>query len=109
MTVALKMLKTNCGLRPTANINSATGTITNSSLRMRSENPLQLSASGPLKSDCIARIKVTAVKRRPRTATEVNIAVTANEPLKIKNSPTNPLSPGKPSDENIEILIEPQS
>src|SRR3984893_2825866 len=103
------MLKINCGEIPIANIRSVTGTMTNFSLRTRSEKPLQLSASGPVKSDCIARIKVTAVKSKPSTAMAVNEAATANEPLKMRNSPTNPLSPGKPSEENIATLIQPQS
>src|SRR5438128_694485 len=103
------MLKMNCGKMPMANIRSVTGTMTSFSLRMRSEKPLQRSTSGPTKSDCIARMKVTAVKRRPSTAIPVNEAATAKEPLKIRNSPMNPLSPGKPSDENIATLIQPQS
>src|SRR5438045_8980903 len=82
-------------------MSSVTGTMTNFSPRTRSEKPPQLSASGPLKSACIARMKVTAVKRRPSTAMAVKKAAVANEPLKMRNSPTNPLSPGKPSDENI--------
>src|SRR5262249_59477737 len=43
------------------------------------------------------------------TAIAVNAAAIANEPLKIKNSPINPFSPGKPSDENMATLIHPQS
>ena len=66
------MLKTNCGAMPMANMSSVTGTMTNFSLRMRSGKALQLSASGPLKSDCIARMKTIAVKSRPSTATAVN-------------------------------------
>ena len=69
----------------------------------------QLSASGPLKSDCIMRMKTMAVKRRPRTATAVKEAASANEPLKMRNSPMNPLRPGRPNEENMATLIQPQS
>ena len=65
MTVVLKMLKTNCGAMPMANMSSVTGTMTNFSPRVRSGNALQLSASGPLKSDCIARRNVIAVNEKP--------------------------------------------
>src|SRR5947199_68722 len=88
----------NCGAMPIANMSSITGTTTSFSLRKRSGNALQPSASGPLKRACIARIKTMAVTRRPTTAIAVNAADIANEPLKIKNSPTNPFKPGKPSE-----------
>ena len=39
----------------------------------------------------------------------VNEAAIANELLKIRNSPMNPFRPGKPSDENMATLIQPQS
>src|SRR2546425_10461958 len=108
MTVVLKMLKTNWGAMPMANMNSVMGTMTNFSPSLRSTKALQLSASGPLKSDCIARMNAMAVTNKPITATAVNDAAIANEPLKIKNSPMNPFSPGNPSDENIATLIQPQ-
>src|SRR6266403_416304 len=69
------MLNTNCGQIPIANMSSVTGKMTNFSPRTRSEKPLQLWASGPLKSACIARMKVTAVKRRPSTEMAVSEAV----------------------------------
>src|SRR6266487_1567461 len=74
----------------------------------RSGKALQLSASGPLKSACIARTKTIAVTSRPITAMAVKDAVMANEPLKIRNSPMKPFSPGKPNDENMATLIQPQ-
>src|SRR4026209_2309595 len=61
-TALLKMLKKNWGAIPTANMRSITGTIVHFSLGLRSGKPATASASGPLKSDCIARIKTTAVK-----------------------------------------------
>ena len=64
-TVVLKMLKTNWGAMPRANMRSVTGTMTNFSLRPRSGKALQLSAIGPLKSACIARRKTIAVKSKP--------------------------------------------
>ena len=58
------MLKTNCGAMPMANMSSVTGTTTHFSLRWRSGKALQLSASGPLKSACIARRKTIAVNKQ---------------------------------------------
>ena len=78
-----------------ANMSSVTGMMAICSLGKRSEKALQLSASGPLKSACIARMKTIAVTSRPITATAVKDAVIANEPLKIRNSPMKPLRPGK--------------
>src|SRR5260370_30861677 len=99
--VALKMLKTNCGEMPTANIRSVTGTMTNFSLRMRSEKPLQLSARGPLKSDCIARMKVTAVKRRPSKARAGEKVTGAKEALQIKNYTIDPFNSCHPDNEKL--------
>src|SRR6266542_4463312 len=102
------MLNMNCGARPMANMSSVTGMIAIFSIGKRSGKALQLSASGPLQSACIARTKTIAVTSRPITAMAVKDAVMANEPLKIRNSPTKPFSPGKPNDENMATLIQPQ-
>ena len=44
---------------------------------------------------------------RPIVASDVISVTMGNAPLNTRNSPTNPLSPGKPSDENIEIPSMP--
>src|SRR5438874_11262274 len=100
------MLNMNCGTMPMANMSSVTGTTTSFSLRKRSGNALQFSASGPLNSDCIARIKTIAVMRRPTTAMAVNAAAIANEPLKIKECLTNQYNPGKPSEDSMATLYQ---
>src|SRR5207248_113761 len=107
-TVELKMLKRNWGAMPMANMRRVTGIITHFSLGLSSAKATSVSTRGPLKSACIARIKTTAVKRRPKTATAVKEAAMAKEPLKIRNSPMNPFSPGSPSEENMATLIQPQ-
>src|SRR5881392_3829256 len=96
------MLNANCGATPMANMSSVTGMIVTFSLGKRSGKALQFSASGPLKRACIARMKTIAVTSRPITSRVVKDAAMANEPLKIKNSPIKPFSPGKPNDENID-------
>src|SRR5581483_10314020 len=85
-TVELKTFRTICGFKPTTNIKSVTGTSTNFSPALRSTIAFVAGFGGPLKSDFIARINVTAVKSRPSTATAVNEAATANEALKMRNS-----------------------
>src|SRR5438046_10220932 len=100
------MLKTNCGAMPMANMSSVTGTMMSFSLGNRSGNALQLFASEPLKSACIARANTMAVTSKPITAMAVNDAAIANEPLKIKNSPIKPFNPGKQSEDKMVTLIQ---
>ena len=103
------MFNMNCGVMPMANMSNIIGTMMSFSLRRRSGNVPQFPVSGPLNRDCMARANAMAVTRRPITAIAVKEAAIANEPLKIKNSPMNPFSPGRPRDENIATLIQPQS
>ena len=50
----------------------------------------------------------TAVTSRPITDNAVAHVASGNAPLKIKNSPTKPFSPGNPSEENSAMPIRPQ-
>ena len=51
----------------------------------------------------------TAVISKPSAESAAAHGASGNAPLKIRNSPTNPFSPGNPSDENSAIPISPQN
>ena len=50
-----------------------------------------------------------AVTSKPIVATAAAQALRVNTPLKIKNSPTKPFRPGRPSEEKSVIPIKPQN
>src|SRR5580700_11454198 len=49
-----------------------------------------------------------AVIRRPRTEIDVAQEDNGKEPLKMRNSPGNPLSPGKPSEAKMAMPMSPE-
>ena len=48
-----------------------------------------------------------AVARRPRTESDVAQGTSGKEPLKMRNSPTKPLRPGRPSEEKRAMPMRP--
>ena len=54
-------------------------------------------------------MKTIAVISKPEHGNRGEPRGEAKEPLKIRNSPMNPFRPGRPNDENIATLIQPQS
>ena len=102
--VGLITSNTRRGYNPSTNINAIGISNSPISPAVRSGKLDHLSFSGPLKTRCkIVRMKI-AVTSRPITDSDAAQGESGNTPLKIRNSPTNPLSPGSPSDENSAIF-----
>src|ERR1019366_4622254 len=108
VTSGLNRWARSCGQTPRTNINATSGISGASSRPFRSANsPIAAPARGPWKTRCQNVSRKIAVARRPKQAMVATPAFSPNTPRKIRNSPTKPLRPGRPSDENIETPHSP--
>ena len=69
-----------------------------------SRNFLFSSSGSPWNTRWYAQSRYSAAKITPAAATTVHQRAVRNEPVRIRNSPTNPLRPGTPIDESITIM-----
>src|ERR1035441_4706496 len=107
ITVGFTLSTTSCGSKPSRNINPITGTIANRSPPCMSGKLAYFSGTGPVNTFWITVRITAAVTSKPRTETVAATHASGKTPRKIRNSPTNPFSPGSPSDENSTIPISP--
>ena len=76
---------------------------------VRSGNVRPLLIQRPVKDTLQNREDENAVMSKPITESAAAQVASGKTPLKIRNSPMNPFSPGKPSEENSAMPISPQN
>src|SRR5580658_5176103 len=95
MTAGLATLVNNCGKSPSAKMSVITGSTVKRSAIVKSGQQFHFSGNGPLKTRCKMVSKKMAVSSRPGMESRAVFDAKRNEPLKMRNSPGKPVSPGK--------------
>ena len=92
--------RTKSGYTPTSTTSTSSGTTLISSRTVISGNCAQRGLAGPSSTRWSTVSMYAAAATIPSTDTAVCHGHTPNVPASERNSPTNPLKPGRPSDAN---------
>src|SRR3984957_7165656 len=99
----------NCGKRPRTSMSAITRSTVNPSPRGKSGQPLHLPGNGPLKTRCKIVSRKIEVNNKPGIESNDAREARLRAPLKMRNSPGKPFSPGNPSEAKSAIPISPQN